>query len=220
VVEVGDDAALEQQHRDEERDGHDHTGAHHRAADGEPTNLASPELVRGPRTGLGGASQGQRLPRRASSSPVSDLAQAKGPSGSMSTANVVVGVVTPPQLMPVVASCRRCSHERHSTSSPTAVRPLTRGKSHQRAAHTRLRPLIGRWQTAAQVVPHELVDRSEYIVGSPGSSGGPPGSVSDSSGLISPARLRVGAWSTGNVAKDRLGEAAIDTDVLPGDITR
>ena len=73
---------------------------------------------------------------------------------------------------------------------------------------------------AAQVVEHERVDRSEYIVGSPGSSGGPPGSVSDSSGLVSPARLRVGAWSTGNVAKDRLGEAAIDTDVLPGDITR
>jgi hypothetical protein len=34
------------------------------------------------------------------------------------------------------------------------------------------------------------------------------------------AVLRVGAWSTGNMAKNRLGEAAIDTDVLPGDITR
>src|SRR6266496_1081985 len=32
--------------------------------------------------------------------------------------------------------------------------------------------------------------------------------------------LRVGAWPTGNMAKNRLREAAIDTDVLPRDITR
>ena len=69
----------------------------------------------------------------------------------------MVGVVTPPQLMPVVASCRRRSHERHNTCSRTTVGPLTRGKSHQRAAHTRLRPLIGRWQTLLRVAPHELV---------------------------------------------------------------
>ncbi len=75
------------------------------------------------------------------------LGAGERPVGIHEYRHVVVGVVTPPQLMPVVASFRRCSHDRHSTSSPTTVGPLTRDKSHQRAAHTRLRPSIGRWQT-------------------------------------------------------------------------
>ena len=75
------------------------------------------------------------------------LGAGERPVGIHEYRHVVVGVVTPPQLMPVVASCRRRSHERHNTCSRTTVGPLTRGKSHQRAAHTRLRPLIGRWQT-------------------------------------------------------------------------
>jgi hypothetical protein len=75
------------------------------------------------------------------------LGAGESPVGIHEYRHVVVGVVTPPQLMPVVASCRRCSHDRHSTSSRTTVGPPTRGMSHQRAAHTRLRPLTGRWQT-------------------------------------------------------------------------